>query len=456
MAYEVLARKWRPQKFEDVVGQDHVVRTLKNAIAEKRVAQAYLFAGPRGTGKTTLARIFAKALNCVNGPTPEPCGVCDSCVEIANGVSLDVAEMDGASNNKVEDVHTVIIDKINFMPVGGKHKIFYIDEVHMLTASAFNPLLKNLEEPPEHVKFIFATTEPDKVLGTILSRCQRFDLRRIGVPTIVKQLRKIADAENIKVDDEALLAVASGADGGMRDAESALDQLIAFTGGTIAESDVLGVFGLVARAAIEEIAGAILRGDTPAILRHIATLDDSGKDLRKLVAELIAHFRNLMVCVQLKGDISGLDLTDAQAQVLKTQAQETNASAALAIAETLIELEGALRNAFSQRIMIETALIRCARASAMTDLETVLKALSKLELQTPPPHPSPPQPPPPIPAPPKKTNPETPTAAEPASSYPKSEADLNEAVIENPVVKEAVKMFNGIVEAIERTTDKET
>ena len=463
MAYEVLARKWRPQKFEDVVGQDHVVKTLGNAIRDNRIAQAYLFAGPRGTGKTTLARIFAKALNCVQGPTPTPCGVCDSCREIAIGSSLDVVEMDGASNNKVEDVHTVIIDKINFSPVG-KFKIFYIDEVHMLTTSAFNALLKNLEEPPPHVKFIFATTEPDKILGTILSRCQRFDLRRINVPAIFAQLRKIADAEKITVEDEALLAIARGADGGMRDAESAFDQLIAFTGNNISEADVLGVFGLVARTAIEDLADSILRGDTAAVLRHVATLDDSGKDLRKLVAELIAHFRNILVCIQ-TGSASFLDLTDSQSEVLKRQAQSAPASAALAISENLIELEGNLRHAASQRILIETTLIRCARASAMTDLETILKELKKTGIQAPERDNAAaqrrhvPEVEEKISA--EKPRTEKPRAAETVAEIPKAASPvpahapktstpvLNESITKNPAVQNAVKLMDGTITAIE-------
>ena len=486
MAYEVLARKWRPQRFEDVVGQEHVVKTLRNAIERNRIAQAYLLAGPRGTGKTTLARIFAKALNCKNGPTAEPCGACDSCREIAAGSSMAVTEIDGASNNKVEDVHTCIIDKINFMPPGGKFSIYYIDEVHMLTPNAFNALLKTLEEPPPHAKFIFATTEADKVLGTILSRCQRFDLRRISIPAIVGQLRVIADAEGISVEDDALLAIARGADGGMRDAESAFDQMIAFTGSDIKESDVLGVFGLVARGAIESLAGAVLGGDVAGILRLVATFDDSGKDLRKLVAELLAHFRNLLVCIQLGGDTSGLDLTDAQAGALKAQAGGASAAAALAVVEILIELEAGLRNAFSQRVMTEAALIRGARASSMSDLESILKALTGLadegaldtapaapqERQSAsaplPPEATRPPPPPwqraprsasasaaaasdPEPAPQKKqakTADEPEAAIESASEPRRDEVELNQEVMARLVVKEAEAIFESRVEKI--------
>ena len=383
MSYEVIARKWRPQTFEDVVGQDHVVRTLRNAIESKRIAQAYLFCGPRGTGKTTLARIFAKALNCEKGPTAHPCGQCAACRAIMNGSSFDVVEIDGASSNKVEDVHERILDKVQQAPVEGGYRIFYIDEVHMLSQGAFNALLKTLEEPPEHVKFIFATTEPDKVLGTIVSRCQRFDLRKISIQDLVGQLAKICKAEGVDAAPDALLAIARGADGGMRDAESALDQIIAFTGKKIAEEDVLGVFGLVSRALIEDLADAVLAGDIARVLGRLDELDKAGKDLRRLVAELVDHFRNLLVCIELKGATESLDVTEAQRATLRAQSGRTTASAALAIVEELIRLDGTLRLALSQRTLVETSLIRCARASNLVDLETILKKIVALEAGAP-------------------------------------------------------------------------
>src|SRR5881296_3906271 len=249
MAYQVIARKYRPQRFGDVVGQDHVTQTLTNAIAQKRIAHAYLFCGPRGTGKTTIARIFAKCLNCTGGPKVDFDDHDPRCIEITEGRALDVLEIDGASNNGVEQVRE-LRETCKYAPASGKFKIYIIDEVHMLSTAAFNALLKTLEEPPEHVKFMFATTDPEKVLLTILSRCQRFDLRRIPSALIVKQLSKIAKEEKVKIDEAALFAIARGADGGMRDAESTLDQLISFCGDKIEEGDVLSMFGLAARSQI--------------------------------------------------------------------------------------------------------------------------------------------------------------------------------------------------------------
>jgi DNA polymerase III subunit gamma/tau len=260
MAYQVIARKYRPQRFGDVVGQDHVAQTLTNAIGQKRIAHAYLFCGPRGTGKTTLARIFAKCLNCTDGPKVDFDDADSRCQEIAEGRSLDVIEIDGASNRGIDEVRE-LRDTVKYAPATGRFKIYIIDEVHMLTKEAFNALLKTLEEPPAHAKFMFATTEPEKVLPTILSRCQRFDLRKIPAALIVKHLAYIASKENVRIDGAALHAIARGADGAMRDAESTLDQLISFCGEKIEEPDVLSMFGLTAQSQILELARAILAGE---------------------------------------------------------------------------------------------------------------------------------------------------------------------------------------------------
>src|ERR1051326_5813687 len=258
MAYQVIARKYRPQRFSDVIGQEHVTQTLSNAIQQKRIAHAYLFCGPRGTGKTTIARIFAKCLNCTGGPKVDFDDKDPRCQEIAEGRSLDVLEIDGASNNGVEQVRE-LRETCKYAPASSKFKIYIIDEVHMLTTAAFNALLKTLEEPPAHVKFMFATTDPEKVLPTILSRCQRFDLRRIPTALIVKHLAQIAKKESVAISPEALHAIARGAEGAMRDAESTLDQLISFCGDKIEEPDVLSMFGITAQSQLLELAHCVLR-----------------------------------------------------------------------------------------------------------------------------------------------------------------------------------------------------
>ena len=385
MAYEVLARKWRPKHFEDVVGQEHVTRTLKNAIEINRVAHAYLFVGPRGIGKTSLARIFAKALNCESGPTPHPCCECSLCKEITAGNSLDVLEIDGASNNGVDQVRD-LRDQVQFAPARAKFKIFIIDEVHMLSTAAFNALLKTLEEPPPHVKFIFATTEGDKVLPTIISRCQRFDLRRIQTPLIVERLRTICDYERITVDDDALLAVARGAEGGMRDALSSLDQLISFKGDSLTEDDVLAVFGLVSRKALEGLATAVLKGDMPEILKLVNAFDSSGKDMRRLTVELMEHFRNLLIYLYVGSEsMKSLEATPEQIKTLAAQADLADASRVTQIADQLADMEGRLRYALSVRTLIEMTLIRCARVAQSVSLEDILKRLHAIRSAEPPP-----------------------------------------------------------------------
>ncbi len=377
MSYEVLARKWRPQQFADVVGQGHVTQTLENAIKAKRIAHAYLFVGPRGIGKTSLARIFAKALNCRQGPTPTPCDACESCKEIMSGSSMDVMEIDGASNNGVEQVRE-LRENVKFAPTRSPYKIYIIDEVHMLTTAAFNALLKTLEEPPAHVKFIFATTEAQKVLPTIVSRCQRFDLRRIPAAQIVERLLLIAKAEKVTLDDDAALAIARGAEGGLRDAESALDQLIAFRGNRITEEDVLAVFGLVARHTLEDLAGSLLKGDIPGLIRIVGELDAGGKDMQRLLLELLDHFRNLLVYQCAPQAVASMDVLSTQVEALKRQAELASPDRLLRMAEVLSEAEDRIRFALSRRTLVETALIRCARSTKVS-IDELIRRVESLQ-----------------------------------------------------------------------------
>jgi DNA polymerase-3 subunit gamma/tau len=377
MSYQVIARKYRPQRFADVVGQEHVTQTLANAIAQNRIAHAYLFCGPRGTGKTTVARIFAKCLNCTAGPKVDFDDADPRCQEITEGRSVDVLEIDGASNNGVEQVRE-LRETVKYMPASSKFKIFIIDEVHMLSTAAFNALLKTLEEPPEHVKFLFATTDPEKVLPTILSRCQRFDLRRIPTALIVKHLQHIATLEQVKIDAAARFAIARGADGGMRDAESALDQLISFCGNTIEEPDVLSMFGLTAQGQILEITRAILAGEAEPALRQLHDLAKHGKDLGRLLADLLNHFRNLLLFRVSRGDLGLLEVSEAEAAGLKEQSAATTTEALTRIMEVLTDTESRLRDAASKKILVEVALLNAIEARNAVSLDAVLKQLKQL------------------------------------------------------------------------------
>ena len=377
MSYQVIARKYRPQRFSDVVGQEHVTTTLANAIRQGRIAHGYLFCGPRGTGKTTLARIFAKALNCTGGPSAEFDDADPRVKEITEGRSLDVLEIDGASNNGVDQVRE-LRDTAKFAPASGKYKIYIIDEVHMLSAAAFNALLKTLEEPPPHVKFLFATTDPEKVLPTILSRCQRFDLRRIPAALIVKHLAWIAAQEKVSIDADALSAIARGADGGMRDAESTLDQLISFCGDRIVESDVLSMFGLAARAQLLELVDALLVGDIPGALRLLDALTSSGKDLGRLLADLLNHLRNLLIFAVSGGDTGLLSAGESELAALARQARLVDADALTRMMEVLSAAEGRQREVASKRIFMEVTLLKAMQAREATSLDAVLKQLKAL------------------------------------------------------------------------------
>lgn len=377
MSYQVIARKYRPQRFADVVGQEHVTDTLANAIKQNRIAHAYLFCGPRGTGKTTIARIFAKCLNCTGGPKVDFDDNDERVKEITDGRAMDVLEIDGASNNGVEQVRE-LRETCQYVPASGKFKIYIIDEVHMLSTAAFNALLKTLEEPPAHVKFMFATTDPEKVLATILSRCQRFDLRRIPTALIVKHLGEIAGKEKVAVDEAALYAIARGADGGMRDAESTLDQLISFCGDKIEEPDVLTMFGLAAQGQILELSRAVLVGEIHTTLHQLNDLAQKGKDLGRLLSDLLNHFRNLILFQVSKGDLSLMEVSEAEAAALREQVALAATDALTRILEVLADAELRLRDAASKKILLEVTLLRAIEARNAVGLEVVLKQLNAL------------------------------------------------------------------------------
>ncbi|MCX6922304.1 MAG: DNA polymerase III subunit gamma/tau [Verrucomicrobia bacterium] len=377
MSYQVIARKYRPQRFQDVVGQEHVTQTLAHAIEQKRIAHAYLFCGPRGTGKTTIARIFAKGLNCSGGPKADFDDSDPRCQEITEGRSLDVFEIDGASNNGVEQVRE-LRETCKYAPASSRFKIYIIDEVHMLSTAAFNALLKTLEEPPEHVKFMFATTDPEKVLPTILSRCQRFDLRRIPTTLIAKHLAHIAELEKVKIDPAALYAIARGAEGAMRDAESALDQLISFCGEKIEEPDVLSMFGLTAQGQLLELARTVLAGEVESALRHLNDLANQGKDLGRLLADLLNHFRNLLIFQVSSGDLKMLEVSEAEAAALTQQASMAATEGLTRIMEVLAEAEMRLRDAASKKILIEVALLKAIEARSAVSIDSLLKQLQSM------------------------------------------------------------------------------
>src|SRR3982751_853396 len=359
--------------FDDLVGQAHVSRTLKNAVAQNRLAHAYLFVGPRGVGKTSTARILAKALNCIDGPTTTPCGVCDNCKEIAAGNSLDVLEIDGASNNGVEQVRE-LRDNVRYAPAKSRYKIYIIDEVHMLSSAAFNALLKTLEEPPAHVKFIFATTEPQKVLPTILSRCQRFDLHRIPANLIAQHLQFIAGKEKITLDPAAAHAIAKGADGGLRDAESMLDQLVAFCGEQIAEPDVLSVFGFTSEQTVAKFTERILRGETSEALELLHAEAENGKDMMKLMSDLISYLRDLLVG-KVKPEALAEDLNPDLQKSLEAQAAMIETDRLLELIDQFAAAEGRMKWAPNKRLHFEVALIKAIQTLNQVTLNEVIEKL---------------------------------------------------------------------------------
>ena len=374
--YQVLARKWRPQRFEDVIGQRGVTQTLRNAIAAKRIAQSFVFAGPRGVGKTTTARILARGLNCEQGPTAEPCGTCDACVEIAQGRDMDVLEIDAASNTGIDDVRDVIIDNLGVVPVRERYKIFIIDEVHRLSKPAFDALLKSIEEPPPHVVFMMATTELDKVPATIQSRSQVFELKTIGVKAIFDQLRRIADAESIAIDDAALMLLARAGDGSMRDAQSAFDQVIAFAGERIVADDVSTVLGLVRRDLLFEVVEAVAAEDGSRAFDLAGRAVESGYDLRLVIRELARLTRDVLVVHIDPSRVTDPDLaSEGERERLKDLASKFSAEDLMRSFDLLTKAEADIRGSAYPRYHLEMAILRWIHLRKLVPISDLIQGL---------------------------------------------------------------------------------
>jgi len=378
VSYLVLARKWRPQKFSELIGQEHVSQTLKNAIDSGRVAHAFLFTGARGVGKTTSARILAKTLNCEKGPTTEPCNECSICREITAGLSVDVLEIDGASNNGVDEIRE-LRENVKYLPAQSRYKIFIIDEVHMLSNSAFNALLKTLEEPPPHIKFIFATTEPHKVPITILSRCQRFDFKRIPLTTIFKRLRYILDQEAVAMSDDALAMVARKGDGSMRDALSALDQVLAFCGDQVADADVLSILGVVDRGLVLAALNYVFERDPAALIGVVKRVDDSGCNIRHFCHELIEMMRTLLLLKSSAAVADLLDLSDREMAEAAAIAVKTDMETIQRCIFILLRADAEMAHSSFTRLLLEMAMIRMASLSPVIPVSELLERIKRIE-----------------------------------------------------------------------------
>jgi len=376
MSYQVLARRWRPKRFDEVVGQKGVTQTLRNAIASERLAQSYVFAGPRGVGKTTTARILARCLNCVQGPTAEPCGTCDACVEIAEGRDMDVLEIDAATHTGVDNVREVVIDVLGHRPVRDRYKIFIIDEVHRFSKQAFDALLKSIEEPPPHVVFMMATTELDKVPSTIQSRSQVFELKAIGTGMIRDQLRRIAEADKLDVDDAALALVARSAEGSMRDAQSALDQVIAFAGSTITAADVAAVLGLVARDLLYEMFEAVADENPAAVFALCERATESGNDLKLVCRELARLTRDMLVVTLDPSRLSDPDIApETERDRLQALAARFSAEDLLRAFDVLSRAEFEVRGSAQPRYHLEMALLKLIHLRKLAPIGDVLAKL---------------------------------------------------------------------------------
>jgi DNA polymerase-3 subunit gamma/tau len=378
MSYQVLARKWRPQNFDDLVGQEHVSRTLANAMASGRIHHAFLFTGARGVGKTSAARILAKALNCEVGLSPTPCNICPSCLEITNGQGIDVLEIDGASNNGVDEIRE-LRESIRYLPSRGRFRIIIIDEVHMLSTSAFNALLKTLEEPPPHVKFIFATTEPHKIPITILSRCQRFDFRKISLNPLAARLRMIVDAEKISISDLALTLIARRGEGSMRDALSALDQMLAFCGEVVADADVQGLLGLVDRRLIHDSVEAIVNRESHLALETLRRIDEQGYAFRQFAQELVEALRGLILLKVTSDPGDLLDVTTEERQKLQSLAERATVEDLQRAMTMLLRTESELAHSTFPRLLLEMTLIRLCYLPPTREIAALLGKIDELE-----------------------------------------------------------------------------
>ena len=386
MAYTALYRKWRPKTFDEVRGQDHIVRTLKNQIQSDRIGHAYLFCGTRGTGKTSIAKIFARSVNCENPQDGNPCCTCSMCRRIEASNSLNVVEIDAASNNGVDDVRE-IRNQVQYPPSEGKYRVFIIDEVHMLSAGAFNALLKTLEEPPAYVIFILATTEVNKIPVTILSRCQRYDFRRISVQTIAGHLMELAKSEGIDAEERAIRYIARVADGSMRDSLSLLDQCAAFHfDETLTYENVLDVLGAVDNSVFTRLFDAICAGDTKACLEEVAAMVDQGRELSQMVTDFIWYMRNILLIKAAGGTADGrmeemIDISGENAAVLSRQADAVSEDTLMRYIRVFSELSGTLRLSSQKRVLTEIAVIKLTKPQMETNLESVLQRLDTLERQ---------------------------------------------------------------------------
>jgi len=378
MSYLVLARKYRPQLFADLIGQEHVTRTLTNAIEGGRIHHACLFTGARGVGKTSAARIFAKSLNCESGPTATPCNQCVSCLEITAGTGVDVVEIDGASNNGVDDIRS-LRENIRYLPASSRYKIFIIDEVHMLSINAFNALLKTLEEPPEHAKFIFATTEPHKIPVTILSRCQRFDFRKIAAPVVAEQLRKIVTAEDVEISDTSLIQIARNGGGSMRDALSTLDQVIAFCGMSIDDADVRQLLGMVDRSLLVDSARAILQRNSRQVLDIVAQVDHIGISFRQFVRELVDFFRAMVISKVIEDAAAYLDVSVDELKEIEELSLDSSLEELQRIVTLLSGMDTTLAHSSSPRLHVEMLLLRLASLLPVKDIARLVQSVERLQ-----------------------------------------------------------------------------